>query len=614
EVLVMDWGVAKVAGQSLVEGPADEAPVSLSSSGGTGTLQGAIVGTPGYMPPEQARGEVEAVDARSDVWALGALLYELLTGERPVAGKTALAMLIATVQGDIEPPSARAPQRAVPADLEEICLKALAAAPADRYPSARALHADLEQYLAGTREQARRREDADRLVADGDESLWYIRTLEAELAELDARLASLPPLTGQEPQDTKRERWATEDRVEHLRAELDRAFHYARGKFLQATERVSDHGDARARLSDLHWTRYRAARAAAEHREAEDHLKAVGRFQDPRYVQRLRREVPLTLRSDPPGARVTLHRVGERDRVLTPDAGRVLGHTPLVGVPLPTGRHLLVLEVPGRRPVRLPLLVWPGDEPDFHVPIPPDEVLGDDFVYVPAGHFVRGNDPHAVLANPGGLVHLDAFAIQRFPVTVGEYFAFLDALPPEQAARHQPREPRVGPLFPPPPDGRWRAPMVDLDGDPWPADWAIFSISFHDAEAYAAWRSLRDGQRYRLPTEDEWEKAARGTDGRRFPWGDHFHPTFCSNRTAVPGHVMPRPVGHFATDCSPYGVRDMAGGVREWTDAWFEEGQRVIRGGAFSLYPFLCRVAGRWGAGPHTTQPNYGFRLVKSLN
>ena len=76
---------------------------------------------------------------------------------------------------------------------------------------------------------------------------------------------------------------------------------------------------------------------------------------------------------------------------------------------------------------------------------------------------------------------------------------------------------------------------------------------------------------------------------------------------------MPKPVGHFATDVSPYGVHDLGGGVREWVDGWFEPDQRIIRGGSFSLYGVFSRAAGRWGAGPSKTQASIGFRLVKQL-
>ncbi len=92
----------------------------------------------------------------------------------------------------------------------------------------------------------------------------------------------------------------------------------------------------------------------------------------------------------------------------------------------------------------------------------------------------------------------------------------------------------------------------------------VILIDWFDAVAYCRFRSERDGIEIRLPTELEWEKAARGTDGRFYPWGDHFDPTFCLMRSSRPFLAQPEPVGTFPIDTSPYGVRDMAGGVREW--------------------------------------------------
>ena len=126
-VLLTDFGVAK----------------ELDESRGL-TKTGAMVGTPAYMPPEQALGERRAVDARSDVFALGATLYELLTGDPPQAE---LTLPLRLVEGDPDPPSSKRP--GIDADLDALCLRCLRSEPGRRYPSARALSEDLERYLRG---------------------------------------------------------------------------------------------------------------------------------------------------------------------------------------------------------------------------------------------------------------------------------------------------------------------------------------------------------------------------------------------------------------------------------------------------------------------------------
>ncbi|HEU4538534.1 MAG TPA: serine/threonine-protein kinase [Polyangiaceae bacterium] len=154
EVYVLDWGLAKVAGaDDPAAGPA--APADDAAAGPT--LAGTMLGTPGYMAPEQVRGEIDRLDPRADVYALGSILFEVVALERLHPGPSVVEVLASTVVGAEARASARG-RPDVPPELEAICVRATELDPAERYPSARALSDDLERYLDGHRSEALRRD------------------------------------------------------------------------------------------------------------------------------------------------------------------------------------------------------------------------------------------------------------------------------------------------------------------------------------------------------------------------------------------------------------------------------------------------------------------------
>jgi serine/threonine-protein kinase len=162
ETLVVDWGLAKAIGKA---GPCtleDEQPLRPSpASGDAETLPGSALGTPSYMSPEQAAGDLERLGPRSDVYSLGATLYCLLTGKPPFEGDDVGALLRAVREGDFPPPRQLDPR--IDQTLEAICLKAMARTPEDRYGSPRALAEDIERWTADEPVSARRPSAIERL-------------------------------------------------------------------------------------------------------------------------------------------------------------------------------------------------------------------------------------------------------------------------------------------------------------------------------------------------------------------------------------------------------------------------------------------------------------------
>lgn len=146
ETLVVDWGLAKPLGRVEPSAESGERTLMPSlASGSAETLPGSALGTPAYMSPEQAAGDLDRVEARSDVYSLGATLYCLLTGHAPFDGDVG-AVLTAVQKSDFAPP--RRLDASIDAALEAVCLKAMALKASDRYPSARALADDVDRWLA----------------------------------------------------------------------------------------------------------------------------------------------------------------------------------------------------------------------------------------------------------------------------------------------------------------------------------------------------------------------------------------------------------------------------------------------------------------------------------
>ncbi|MGO9839216.1 MAG: protein kinase domain-containing protein [Polyangiaceae bacterium] len=643
EVYLADWGLAKAMREGAIEIPSG---VELPAGQANG-VSSQTSGTPGYIAPEVLRHE-EDVNELADVFALGVVLYELLTGTHPFdAGGNLGAALLATIE--------RAPKRprdvvaSCPLLLEDLCLKMLSKDKNDRPASADDVAAEVEAFLEGAKERERRRAEAMSLCARANEPVLRFQHLETErhrLGEL-AKL-TLRHVKGWEPPERKRAGWSLEDRAAEAEREGGRALAEAIELYTKALGYDADCADAHRGLADLYWSR--ARQGETERRPAvQIYYEALVTDHDQgRYAALLRADARLSLATTPPGANVVVHRYVERDRILVASDERYLGRTPLRELRLDPGSYLVIIKSPGWRDVRYPLLLARGSHHQAEVNLYTNDEIGEGFVYVPGGAAILGGDPDAYEPLPRQESHVADFAIAQFPVTMRGYCSFLDDLQLTDAPLADKRAPhdlqRSAFAARRRDDGRWEPDPMIIEGEArktFPVseghDWRVPAhlVDWFDAVAYCRWRSRVDGAPLRLPNEAEWEKAARGSDGRTYPWGDRFDPTFCLMRESRPYPPQPEPIGTFATDESPYGVRDMAGGVREWVGDVFAERTaselgsepepspdlprgdssfRRVRSGCWSADGKWARSASRGvGLFSLTRGTGLGFRLAKSL-
>lgn len=249
--------------------------------------------------------------------------------------------------------------------------------------------------------------------------------------------------------------------------------------------------------------------------------------------------------------------------------------------------------------------------------------------HVPAGWFQAGGDPEAVDAPTARRWWVESFVIQQAPVSVTGYATFLDDLGAE-AQDHVPRTMGADPvpLLRPDAAGHW-LPAVDAEGNPQQGDWPVNRVDLHSARLYARWYAEKTGQPWRLPQAGEWEKAARGVDGRPFPWGKHFDATFCCVISSHSGTLRRHRTAEFPLDIGPYGVLGMAGGSADWCDHPWEREEppdgirlphrsetgnfQVAKGGWWGGPERGARLAGKMGARPDVRYDGVGIRLVRSV-
>jgi serine/threonine protein kinase/dienelactone hydrolase len=449
---ILDFGLAKVRPLEAVSDSSASGATALREA--TTTREGTLLGTVAYMSPEQAQGL--PVDARSDIFSLGIVLYEMATGQRPFTGASPISILSAILRDTPPPVSRLAPSAPPPVDA--IVARCLEKDPAARYPDASTLRDDLQALRSDPGSQIRPLPVARRRSMG--------RWLTAAIAVLAIAAAGL-----YFAQRQSRQRWVRATAIPQLAAISDR---------IQGLEEGRESWDA-----------YRLARQIEE--------TAPG---DP-LVEQLRGKFSrrVTITSNPPGATVSVRYYDEPD-----SEPLIIGQTPLEDVNFPRGFTHLRLELPGRQ--RVDDVVWNfsvlGEI--WHYDLPAQSEVPPDMSLVPAGAFG--------MFLPG-LDHLDAeeigaFLIDRHEVSNRDYKRFVDA-----GGYREPAHWRE--LLATQPNRSLQeavAPFVDRTGRTGPSTWEVGSypdgqadypvsgVSWYEAAAYAAWSGKS------LPTVFHWNRVA----------------------------------------------------------------------------------------------------------
>lgn len=260
---------------------------------------------------------------------------------------------------------------------------------------------------------------------------------------------------------------------------------------------------------------------------------------------------------------------------------------------------------------QLPVISSPTPDPQPPAPLPRRFDFEPEMILIPAGEFLMGSDPKKDKyakedEQPQHTLHLPDYYLAKTPITNAHYAAFVLASGHKLPRHWQNKQP---------PKGQENHPVV--------------YVSWDDAVAYCGWLAETTGKPYRLPSEAEWEKGARGSDGRIYPWGNKWYAKRCNSAEGGKRDTMP--VDAYPAGASPYGLLNMAGNVWEWCstiwqdkaypfqvqDEWTKgylgrTGFRVLRGGAGSPYEQDVTCALRGWDNPDRWDFKIGFRVMMS--
>jgi formylglycine-generating enzyme required for sulfatase activity len=621
------------------------------------TRTGALTGTPAYMAFEQFGGK--PVDARTDQFAFCVALYEALYGERPFAGNNVIALAESVMSGRVR----EAPKGAeVPTWLRRAVIRGLATKPEARWPSMAAIVATLGDDPAvkrGRRLVAVGVMLSVAVVAFGVRHAYERKRLELErnvsiklhaadnaLAEAfnkrtqwyGQRAAAFAAFDARRHEDGE-EHWSN---ARSAAKEADDGFRRAI-QSLEAAYAISPDTAVAERLADVVFEQLASEYLTPAERNAG--LPTLDKYDiGNKRHRRFTNQVGVKIETNPAGLHATLETYADGTlRMTKPD--RDLGNTP-IATSLQPGSYRIVFSAPGAfTETFYPMLVSFGESALATVNAIDPKKVPANFAYVPRGPVLFGSTDEQLRTSllettPLRRIVVDSFLIAKYEVTFGDWIQFLKTLPRGERLRRLPKgtvEASGGLVE-----------LRELEGGHWELllqptthlyrardgeyityldrktrarqDWLKFpavGISGEDALAYLSW--LDRSERVpgaRLCTEYEWERAARGADGREFPHGNalerddaNFDLTYGRRKLSFGMDE----VGSHPVSVSPFGVHDLAGNVWEMTRSSLSDNELIARGGCYYQFMPSERSSNRLVLGSTTRAQTLGLRVCANV-